>query len=270
MFARALGLRFIAVVPSTTASAKLDAIRETGATVILARPGEDLVARATQVAIDADGHFMNQFVMASEVADWRGANNIADSLFRQLAEAGSPVPDWVVVGARTGGTSATIGRYVRFQPGLARTRLCVVDPEGPAFFKAYASCDWEAVGRSSPILEGTGRARVEPSFMPRLVDHMISIADVASVAAAHWLESRLGRRFGPSTGTNIIGALLLGQAMQRRGHGGTIATLACDVGERYDDTIYSDKWLTERGVDLGLWTCLLGKLGDFVFPGAFG
>ena len=47
-----------------------------------------------------------------------------------------PVPDWIVVGAGTGGTSATIGRYIRYRRHA--TRLCVVDPENSAFFPAYA------------------------------------------------------------------------------------------------------------------------------------
>ena len=46
--------------------------------------------------------------------DWRGNNNIAESIFGQMAQEPHPVPAWVVVGAGTGGTSATIGRYTRF------------------------------------------------------------------------------------------------------------------------------------------------------------
>ena len=48
-----------------------------------------------------------------------------------MARERHPVPTWVVVGAGTGGTSATIGRFVRYR-GLA-SRVCVVDPEHSAF-----------------------------------------------------------------------------------------------------------------------------------------
>ena len=44
------------------------------------------------------------------------------------------MPAWIVVGAGTGGTSATIGRYIRYRRHA--TRLCVVDPEDSAFFPA--------------------------------------------------------------------------------------------------------------------------------------
>lgn len=186
---------------------------------------------------------MNQFKRAAEVSDWLGSENIATSLVSQTRQIRGQPPDWIVVGAGTGGTSATIGRYLRYLSDLAETRLCVVDPEGSAFFKAYTSGDLLARGRTSPILEGIGRARVEPSFLPSLIDLMLSIPDIASVAGSHWLERRSGARFGPSTGTNIVGALLIASKMVREGECGAIVTLACDGGDRYAETIYSGHWL---------------------------
>ena len=47
----------------------------------------------------------------------------------------TPFPAWIVVGAGTGGTSATIGRYARF--GRYPTRLCVVDPEDSIFYSSW-------------------------------------------------------------------------------------------------------------------------------------
>ena len=41
------------------------------------------------------------------------------------------------------------------------------------------------------IGEGIGRARVEPSFIPGVIDRMISVSDVASIAAARVLSRRL-------------------------------------------------------------------------------
>lgn len=269
-FARLLGLAFIAVVPEGTAPAKLAAIRGMGGEVVAVPEGADIRVRAAALARERAGFFMDQFGRALEATDWRGANTIAQSLFAQLAGEALSIPAWVVVGAGTGGTSATIGRYIRLNPALHTTRLCVVDPEGSAFFAAYAGEDPNARERCSPIVEGIGRAQVEPAFNIALVDHMLSISDIGSVAGAHWLEQRTGRRFGPSTGTNIIGALLLAQSMGRRGLAGSIVTLACDRGERYADTIYDPAWLDARGLDLGPWRSLLDKLGAFIFPDAFG
>ena len=80
-----------------------------------------------------------------------------------------PEPTWVVVGAGTGGTSATIGRFVRYR-GLG-TRLCVVDPENSAFLAAFRDpgCGETTCGSR---IEGIGRPRAEPSFLPDLVDRL--------------------------------------------------------------------------------------------------
>ena len=58
---------------------------------------------------------MDQFTYAERATDWRGNNNIAESIYAQMALERHPVPAWIVVGAGTGGTSATIGRYVRYR-----------------------------------------------------------------------------------------------------------------------------------------------------------
>jgi cysteine synthase len=261
-FANLLGLPFIAVVPIGTATAKREAIARAGAQIHLVEPHDEISAVAARVARDRNGHFMDQFTFAERATDWRGNNNIAESLFTQLAEQTYPVPRWIVVGAGTGGTSATIGRYIRYQPKLNATRLCVVDPEGSAFFPYFAAGDPKVCGGCGGIIEGIGRARVEPSFMRNVVDRMMAVPDAASIAGARWLESRLERRFGPSTGTNIIGALALAAEMQSQGESGSIATLACDLGIRYADTIYDDAWVTSRKIDLRDWQQRLQHLSS--------
>jgi len=252
-FANLLGLPFIAVVPIGTATAKREAIARAGAQIHLVEPHDEISVVAARVARDMNGHFMDQFTFAERATDWRGNNNIAESLFAQLAEQTFPVPRWIVVGAGTGGTSATIGRYIRYQPKLNAARLCVVDPEGSAFFPYFEAGDPKVCGGCGGIIEGIGRARVEPSFMRNVVDRMMAVPDAASIAGARWLEGRLERCFGPSTGTNIIGALALAAEMQSRGESGSVATLACDLGDRYADTIYDDAWVTSRKIDLRDW-----------------
>jgi cysteine synthase len=261
-FANLLGLPFIAVVPRGTAPAKREAIARAGARIHLVEPSDEISAVAARIAREMGGHFMDQFTFAERATDWRGNNNIAESLFAQLAQHAYPIPHWIVVGAGTGGTSATIGRYIRYQPKLNATRLCVVDPEGSAFFPYFEAGDPKACGGCGGIIEGIGRARVEPSFMRNVVDLMMAVPDAASIAGARWLESRLKRRFGPSTGTNIAGALALAAEMQSRNEQGSIATLACDEGDRYADTIYDDAWVASRKIDLRDWQRRFQHLTD--------
>ena len=103
-----------------------------------------MVAAARDLAASLQGHFMDQFTHAERATDWRGNNNIAESIYAQLSMERHPLPAWIVVGAGTGGTSATIGRYARYR--RFPTKLCVVDPEGSAFWPAYRS----GTGRSRP------------------------------------------------------------------------------------------------------------------------
>ncbi|HEX3915150.1 MAG TPA: PLP-dependent cysteine synthase family protein [Steroidobacteraceae bacterium] len=261
-FANLLKLPFIAVLPRGTATAKRDAIARAGAQIHLVDPADGISAVAARVARERHGHFMDQFTFAERATDWRGNNNIAESLFAQMAQEIHPVPAWVVVGAGTGGTSATIGRFIRYRPELNGCRLCVVDPEQSAFFAYFANGDRNVRGGCGGVIEGIGRACVEASFMRNVVDRMMLVPNAASIAGARWLETRLGRRFGPSTGTNIIGTLALAARMHAQGSRGSIATLACDAGDRYEDTIYDDDWLAARQIDPAAWQDRLARLTD--------
>jgi cysteine synthase len=78
---------------------------------------------------------------------------------------------------------------------------------------------------------------------------MIGVPDAASVAAMQFLGDRIGVRAGPSTGTNIYGALRLACELHEHGLSGSIVTLMCDRSDRYDTTFGNDRWLQEQGID---------------------
>jgi cysteine synthase A len=248
-FARMLGLPFIAVVPQGTAPAKLAEIARLGGRCHEVA-GSDIYSAAQTLARDIGGHYMDQFTFAERATDWRGNNNIAEAIFQQMQREPHPLPRWIVVGAGTGGTSATIGRYVRYKAcGQARTRLAVVDPEGSVFAQSHRTGRCDLVSDVRSRIEGIGRPRVEPSFQPAVIDRMIEVADADSFAAALWLSERLGRAVGPSTGTNMIGVFALAREMVAGGEAGSIVTLICDNGERYRDTLFNAEWLAgEPGI----------------------
>jgi len=246
-FARMLGLPFVAVMPASTSPEKIALIEFHGGRCHLVADAGTVYDEARRIATETGGHYLDQFTHAERATDWRGNNNIAESVFEQLAAEEHPVPEWVVVGAGTGGTSATIGRYLRYR--RLPTRLAVVDPEGSAFFPGWRDGDPAAVGRPSRI-EGIGRPRVEPSFVPTIVDRMFCVPDAASIAAMRHLETVTGRRAGGSTGTNLWGAFQLVAELVAAGRRGSVVTLLCDGGERYARTYYSDAWLAEQGLDL--------------------
>ncbi len=254
-FADLLDLPFVAVMPASTSRSKVELIESRGGRCQFVKQAGEVYAEAHRIAEETGGYFLDQFTNSERATDWRGNNNIAESIYAQMQAERHPVPEWIVVGAGTGGTSATIGRYIRYR--RHHTRLCVVDPENSAFFPAYSQGRLDVVTAASSRIEGIGRPRVEPSFLPGVIDRMVPVPDAASVAAAHQVSRVLGRRVGPSTGTNVWGAFGLLAQMVAGGVGGSVVTLLCDSGERYADTYYDDAWLSAHDLQPDGYTAVL-------------
>jgi cysteine synthase A len=257
-FARMLGLPFIAVMPVSTSPEKIALIEREGATCHLVDDPSTVYAVAAALAERTGGHYLDQFSFAERATDWRGNNNIAESIFEQMSWERFPVPTWIVVGAGTGGTSATIGRYLRYRRHA--TKLAVVDPENSAFFPSWRDDDPDHTTGMASRIEGIGRPRVEPSFLPGVVDRMITVPDAASIATIRAVEPVLGRRVGASTGTNLWGALHIVAQLRSRGESGSIVTLLCDGGERYSGSYFDDAWIAAQGLDLTPYLAELAML----------
>lgn len=245
-FARMLGLRFIAVVPASTAEPKLDAIRFQGGEIHTVDDPRTVYDVAQRLAAETGGHYLDQFTYAERATDWRGNNNIAESIYAQMAQEEQPIPNWVVCGAGTGGTSATIGRFIRYRRHA--TRLCVADPVHSVFHRHYADPDVTTLPEGcGSCIEGIGRPRVEPSFVRGVIDRMVAVEDAESIGAMRALSDALGRRVGGSTGTNLWACMAIAEEMRTKGETGSIVTLLCDGGERYATTYYDDAWLRQFG-----------------------
>ena len=187
---------------------------------------------------------MDQFTYAERATDWRGNNSIAESMFEQVSHERHRCHA-VVTGAGTGGTSATIGRFIRYQGGYA---LCVVD-RNSVFLDYFEHGDPNVTSAKGSGVEGIGRPRVEPSFVPEVVDRMLRVPNAASYAGVRFLEQHLGRKYGGSTGTCVYGAMQLAAELVAAGEHGAIMMIAGDPGERLD-TYYNDAWLAENGHDI--------------------
>jgi cysteine synthase A len=261
-FARLLNLPFFAVMPRRTSKQKITQIEFFGGQCHLI-DDTDVYGAAQRLAARCGGHYMDQFTYAERATDWRGNNNIAESIFRQMQREADPVPRWIVVSAGTGGTSATLGRYIRYGSAQrGETRLAVVDPENSVFADYYATGDADLTLERGSRIEGIGRPRVEPSFLPGVIDRMVRVADVDSMAALRVLEKLLGRRCGGSTGTNFVGALQLMSEMRAAGETGPVVTLICDGGERYAGTYYNDAWLAAEDLDIAPALARLQRIAD--------
>jgi cysteine synthase A len=243
-FAKLIGVPFIAVMPKSTSPQKITQIERFGGRCHFVDCATQMHDAAILLAKDSGGYFMDQFMYAERATDWRGNNNIAESIFKQMSNEPHPIPHTMVMSAGTGGTSATLGRYIRYMG--YDTKLVVVDPENSAFYPSYMAKDPSIVTGISSRIEGIGRPQVEASFMPDVVDEMIQVPDLASVATMLWLEQQTGRKAGPSTGTNLWGAMHVAQQMQAQGVKGSIVTLLCDGGDRYLQTYHDASWVAEQ------------------------
>ena len=252
-FARLLGLPFIAVMPASTSPEKIAAIEFHGGRCHLVKSACGLNAASEQLAAETGGHFMDQFTFAERATDWRANNNIAESIFKQMAEEPHPVPEWIVCSPGTGGTAATLGRYVSYR--RHDTRILCADPEVSVFYDGYQAAlagePWRHLTcEGGSRVEGIGRPRVEPSFIPTSVDAMVKVPDALALAAMRRVTRALGRRVGGSTGTNFIGVLQAAQWMRAAGRGGSIVTILCDSGERYAHSYYDPGWYERTGIDV--------------------
>lgn len=247
-FAALIGVPFIAVIPRTTSWEKQRLIEFHGGRCHLVDDPRTVYEVSARLAEETGGHYMDQFTYAERATDWRGNNNIAESIYQQLRLERNPCPAWIVATAGTGGTSATLARYIHYMQ--YETLVCVADPENSVFFDGWVSGDDSVCCDRGSRIEGIGRPRVEPSFVPGAIDRMMKVPDAASVAAVRALEAAIGRKAGGSTGTGLWSAFKIVSEMLAAGRTGSVVTLLCDPGDRYLDKYYSDAWVTGQGLDI--------------------
>lgn len=266
-FARLLGLPFIAVMPKGTSSAKIGLIEFYGGECHLVNHPSEIYSTSHALAEQLGGHFVDQFTYAERATDWRGKHNVAASIFAQMQNEPHPQPTWLVCSAGTGGSAATLSRHRTY--AKYNTNVCVVDPDNSVFYDYYHSRDKSLTLSVSSGIEGIGRPRVEPSFIPDAIDRMIKVPNVASLAAIYFLEMVLRRKCGGSTGCNLYGAFQLIAEMKRNGQAGSVVTLICDAGERYLTTYYDEGWLQRNGYQIDPYLAQLEHFyatGEWVEP----
>ncbi|WP_188286017.1 PLP-dependent cysteine synthase family protein [Streptomyces sp. CBMA29] len=264
-FAGLVGVPFVAVLPRTTAHEKQRLIEFHGGQCHLVDDPRTVYEVSARLAAETGGHYMDQFTYAERATDWRGNNNIAESMFQQLRRERYPDPAWIVATAGTGGTSATIARYVRYMQH--DTRICVADPENSCFFDGWLTGDRSVSCDRGSRIEGIGRPRMEPSFVPGAIDRMMKVPDAASVAAVRALDTAIGRKAGGSTGTGLWSAFKIIAEMVAAGRTGSVVTLICDPGDRYLDKYYSDAWLAAQGLDIAPYAAAIDAfLADGSWP----
>ncbi|MFI6476588.1 pyridoxal-phosphate dependent enzyme [Nonomuraea sp. NPDC050663] len=198
-FAQRLGLAYVAVMPGAPSPERARPVEELGGRVRFVTPPLAIYDEARRLAEGGSAHYLDQFGRAAP-------HDLGDEL------AGQIDPAWVVVGANTGATSASLA--------AAGLRVAVADPENSAYFPGWTldAPDY-ATGMPSRI-EGIGRPRVEPGFDFDAVRLVIPVADDESLATARWIWETTGIPAGPSSGTALRAALKLAERGGDAGRGG--------------------------------------------------
>ncbi|MEU8316812.1 pyridoxal-phosphate dependent enzyme [Nonomuraea sp. NPDC048881] len=232
-FARRLGLPYVVVMPGAPDPARARAVEALGGECRFVTPPLAIYDAAREAAGEVGGHYLDQFGRATP-------HDLAEELFAQVR------PDWVVTGAATGATSATLGAAA----GAHGCRVAVADPDNSAYFPGWTlDVPDYATGMPSRI-EGVGRPRVEPGFRSDLVDLVVPVPDAAGVAAARRIREVTGLPVGGSSGTALWAALELAGRMRARGESGTIVSLVGDAAERHLATYHDDAWAAGKGLDV--------------------
>ena len=94
---------------------------------------------------------------------------------------------------------------------------------------------WIVVGAGTgSSIGGIGRPRVEDVEKTDLLTTMQTLSNL------------LGRKLGPSTGTNFYAMLILAKERLERGESRSILSLLCDSDERYLPTYYDTDWVRDK------------------------
>ncbi|KAH7704309.1 Protein T25D3.3 [Aphelenchoides avenae] len=275
-FCRLLGLNSAVIVPDTIQPAKEKALLDQNARIIKV-PASDLQRRARQEADKNGGFYMNQFGNAGKALEYHesasrsivsanpclslGGNNGQESmnLMHEIKRQLGRAPELFVHSAATGGTITSVGRYVK-KYGLP-TQIVESDSEFSVYYDYVASGKFANVSGANqwvdPGIAGTGFGNMgvavvdeTTSLRPSIIDRVVKVPDLGSVASLHFLRS-IGVDAGPSTGLDFLAALSVAAKESRKKRPRAtapirIALILGDLGSPYNIDYYNRTWVAEK------------------------
>ncbi len=175
-----------------------------------------------------------------------GATCNADGIFRQMRNEPHPVPRFIVMSAGTGGTSATIGRYIRCRGAMILN--VVVDRKIPSFYLTWQDRDASLRSPAGGKVKNWSSA-VEPSFIPDVVDECCACRTPPALPPhAGWKRSWAVK--SAPLPANMWGALQLAADARRLEETGAIVTLLCDSGDKLSGYLLPSVWVGDHIGDL--------------------
>ncbi len=213
-----LGLKFIAVMPSSMSKERIALMEHYGAKVTLtdAKEGMSGAVKTAREYMANGAYLANQFGNKSGIQ--AHYETTAPEIF-----AARPNTKWIVCGIGSGGTYFGIKNYIR--DNKIDCKVVAVEPyESPLISEGRAS---------SHKIQGIGA-----NFVPELVekdriDKIITVKGDDAVAAVKEIYRISGEKCGISSAAAYLAAL----EMRKDGKSNIIAILP-DGGDRYDQKLY--------------------------------
>lgn len=242
LVAAAKGYKLLFVIPDKMSKAKIDHLKAMGAEVVITRSDvekghpeyyQDL---AENLAKDIPNSiYINQFgnpVNTQTHYEWTGPE-----IWRQM----DANLDAFVCGVGTGGTLSGVGKFMaEVAPSLD---MVLADPKGSILAPLVNTGERIIAGKW--LVEGIGEDFIPSICDINLVKKAYTITDKEAFIMARLLLKKEGIYGGSSTGVLLAAAL---KYCQEQTSPKKVLTLVCDGGAKYQDKMYNDAWLAEKGL----------------------
>lgn len=242
LVAASKGYKLLFVIPDKMSSAKIDHLKAMGAKVVITRSDvekghpeyyQDL---AQQISKDLDNSFyINQFgnpVNVQAHYEWTGPE-----VWRQMDSE----LDAFVCGVGTGGTLTGVGKYM--QEVAPNLEMVLADPNGSILAPLINTGEMIQPGKW--LVEGIGEDYIPSICDINLAKKAYTISDKEAFDTARHLLKHEGIYGGSSTGVLVAAAV---KYCKEQTSPKKVLTLVCDGGAKYQDKMYNDTWLKERGL----------------------
>ncbi|HEV2706943.1 MAG TPA: 2,3-diaminopropionate biosynthesis protein SbnA [Pyrinomonadaceae bacterium] len=236
------GLRFICVIDPKTTEQNIRILEVFGADIDLVmepdpQTGEYLQARLNRVkelcSVIPDSFWPNQYANeANAIAHYHTMGEIAKELNDKV--------DYLFCAVSTCGTLRGCAEYVRNHH--LPTHIVAVDAYGSVIFGGSAA---------KRLIPGHGAAVVPPLYDPDLADQRLHVTDLECVIGCRRLVRHESLLVGGSSGAVLMA---IEQVKHTIPPGSVVVAIFPDRGERYMETIYSDRWVAKHFGDVAhLW-----------------
>jgi len=223
---RALGHRVVIFMPDWMSHERVDLMRSLGADVRLVSREQGgflgSIRLAEEHAAATPGAFLpRQFSNVDNAAAHEATTG--PEIWWQMQNKGLE-PDAFVAGVGTGGTVMGVGRYLRRKrPSIA------VHPLEPTNSPTLST--GHKVGRHR--IQGISDEFIPPILDLAALDSIVGVDDGDAIRVAQALARELGLGVGISSGANLLGALLVADAM---GADARVVTVFADDSKKYLST----------------------------------